>query len=188
MLDINSDHLTYYINTPLDINEHLTTLHSYALQCNHITEMGVRNVVSTWAFLYAKPKTIISYDITSSENIFLAYEYAKKHNIDFTFIQNNVLDIKIAPTELLFIDTLHQYKQLKQELNLHSQYVSKYIIFHDTSKFGVIDELTGQAGGLQPAIDEFLSTNSEWKLKERFTNNNGLTIIQRNNQISTPNN
>ena len=33
--------------------------------------------------------------------------------------------------------------------------------------------------GLQKAIDEFLLTNTEWKLKKKYINNNGLTILER---------
>ena len=33
--------------------------------------------------------------------------------------------------------------------------------------------------GLWPAIDEFLISNPEWVLHERFTNNNGLTILKK---------
>ena len=43
------------IETITDIREHLLTLMFYAFECKHITEMGVRDVVSTWAFLAAKP-------------------------------------------------------------------------------------------------------------------------------------
>ena len=43
------------VNTPSDINEHLPTLRKYAEECDHITEMGVRWIVSTYAFLAAKP-------------------------------------------------------------------------------------------------------------------------------------
>jgi hypothetical protein len=28
--------------------------------------------------------------------------------------------------------------------------------------------------------EEFLATHPEWKLEQRFTNNNGLTILARN--------
>ena len=37
--------------TPSDINEHLATLRMYASRVGSIAEMGVRKVVSTWAFL-----------------------------------------------------------------------------------------------------------------------------------------
>jgi hypothetical protein len=33
--------------------------------------------------------------------------------------------------------------------------------------------------GLKPAIDEFLAAHPEWTVKEVFTNNNGLTVLQR---------
>jgi len=33
--------------------------------------------------------------------------------------------------------------------------------------------------GLWPAITDFLANNPEWFIKERFTNNNGLTILAR---------
>ena len=33
--------------------------------------------------------------------------------------------------------------------------------------------------GLKRAIDEFLENNEEWKLKEKYTNNNGLTILEK---------
>ena len=33
--------------------------------------------------------------------------------------------------------------------------------------------------GLWPAVLEFLHNNQEWYLKERFINNNGLTILAR---------
>ena len=46
--------------TPSDINEHLPTLKVYAEQCEHVTEMGVRGIVSTYALLMGKPKTMIS--------------------------------------------------------------------------------------------------------------------------------
>ena len=42
-----------------DINEHLPTLKKYSQYCDHITELGVRGIVSTWAFLVAKPKKIV---------------------------------------------------------------------------------------------------------------------------------
>lgn len=162
-----------------DINEHMPTLLEYATQCKHITEMGVRNVVSTWAFLNAKPDTLISYDIYTSRNINEVYIAAEEVNTKFTFIQADVLKTTIEETDLLFIDTLHQYSQLKGELNLHADKVRKYIIFHDTTKFAYIDEITGNKGGLWPAIEEFLNQDTNWQLKERYSNNNGLTIIER---------
>ena len=46
----------YRCNLVSDINEHLPTLKRYAEDCDHITEMGVRWLVSTIAFMMGQPK------------------------------------------------------------------------------------------------------------------------------------
>ena len=167
-------------NRPSDINEHLPTLKKYADECEHITEMGVRWVVSTYALLMGKPKKLISYDINpiNSEPI----QQMVKDDTDFEFKVANTLELEIEETDLLFIDTLHNYNQLKGELALHSNKARKYIIFHDTTSFEWIGEsYTGKVDevGLWPAIEEFLENNEKWELHKRFTNNNGLTILKR---------
>lgn len=183
--------------TPSDINEHILTLIKYGKECEHITEMGVRGIVSTWAFLEGKPKKMISYDIQDpkewQQDINDVYETSKEYDIDFKFIKANVLNVEIEPTELLFIDTWHAYKQLKQELNLHSGKVSKYIILHDTSSYEFTDETSyekwgdewiGDGKGLWRAIEEFIEENNNWYIHERFRNNNGLTILKNNGKSS----
>lgn len=167
------------VATPSDINEHLPTLKRYADNCDHITEMGVRGTISTIALLMGKPYTMISYDIVDCP-VEEAYQMSKGVT-DFKFIKADVLKIIIEPTDLLFIDTLHNYNQLSQELLLHANNVTQYIIFHDTTSYEVTGEsYTGLSEkGIWKAIVEFLEKNPNWVLKERFTNNNGLTIIER---------
>jgi len=165
-------------NISTDINEHLPTLKEYTEKCETVTEMGVRGIISTWAFLAGNPKKLVSYDIMHPSfyggNLNEVYEVAK--DIDFRFIQENVLNVEIEPTDLLFIDTLHTYEQLSKELELHSGKVNKYIIMHDTTTFG--DK--GENGlGLWYAIQEFLDKNKEWVIEARYTNNNGLTILRK---------
>jgi hypothetical protein len=47
----------------------------------------------------------------------------------------------------------------------------------DSQKSGIpIEEIRI---GLWPAIEEFLLLNKDWVLHERFTNNNGLTILKK---------
>ena len=65
-LDLENNY-TIRCEQPSDINEHLPTLKKYAEECEHITEMGVRWVVSTFAFMAGLPKKLISYDIDSLE-------------------------------------------------------------------------------------------------------------------------
>lgn len=174
--------------TPSDINEHIDTLYNLALECEHITEMGVRNVVSTWAFMLRNPKKLVGIDLHTNDNVLIAKEAYPK----WEFIQADSTKIEINPTEMLFIDTLHIYTQLKKELNIHAKNVSKYIVLHDTNTYGFVDEptdwqtpeimenyLVENKKGLQPAIIEFLNENKEWYLYKEYTNNNGLTILKR---------
>ena len=99
----------------------------------------------------------------------------------------------IDKTDMLFIDTLHTYNQLSKELRKHEGSVNKWIILHDTITFGQVDEGFYQNGeisdeisnqvvskrGLYTALIDFLEENKNWKIKEHFTNNNGLTVIER---------
>lgn len=160
-------------NTPSDINEHFLTIKKYASECNTITEMGVRKIVSTWALLSGKPKKMVSIDIEHPNNfdanIEEVYEFTKFEGIKFEFIKMSSLNIIIDETDLLFIDTLHEYNQLKQELNLHGNKAKKYIILHDTETFKLMNL----------AFYEFIDENKHWIIKEMFFNNNGLTILER---------
>ena len=180
-------------STPSDINEHIPTMIKYGSQCDTIAEMGVRGIFSTWAWLACAPKKLISYDIHDPIKwggvIQDVYDTAKAYNLCFEFKIQDVLKLELEPVDLLFIDTWHTYDQLKQELSIHADKVKKYICLHDTTSYEFIDEISahentweGQTSnkGIWPAIEEFLLHNKDtWKLKERFYNNNGFTIIER---------
>ena len=180
-------------NIDSDINLHLNTLRYYASQSKTIVEMGVRWVVSTWAFLEGHPKKLTSYDIVSPEEwkrgdrMSPVEEYAKENNIDFKFILQDVLTVKLPKTDLLFIDTWHVYDQLIQELNMHSSKVNKWIILHDTETFGEKGENSvysirekKEYLGLKFAVNEFLQNNVDtWRLHEHYVFCNGLTILKR---------
>ena len=124
---------------------------------------------------------------------------ARAEGLNTVFHQQSNLVCPIEDTDLLFIDTWHVYAQLKRELHRWHSHVKKYIIMHDTT----VDEWYGETlrcghnanaatqsretgfpiheitKGLWPAIAEFLSAHPEWKIRERFVNNNGLTVLER---------
>jgi hypothetical protein len=170
------------VKNPSDINEHLPTLKGYAEECDHVTEMGVRGACSTWAFLCAGPKALVSYDIEDPARWGVDLDrmrtVASLNNVDFKFVQANVLETEIESTDLLFLDTWHVYQQVKEELRLHASKVKKYIAFHDTVSFGAVGESHGYEG-INRAISEFLNDNPEWKFEREFLNNNGLLVIKR---------
>jgi len=186
---------------PSDIYEHLPTLFRYGSECSHITECGVRGVTSSYAFARAlqgrEGNTLVQVDLNTNENVVRFQEECKREGVNTIFYQESDLTCPVEPTELLFIDTWHVYGHLRRELDRWNSSVSKYIIMHDTT----VDEWVGetircglnsteqsnQTGipvdeinkGLWPAIVEFLKEHPEWTIKERFTNNNGLTILSR---------
>ena len=171
-----------------DIREHLFTLMAYGMECEHITEMGVRDVVSTWSFLSAKPKTLVCIDIEDCP-VEEALETSKEIGVDMTFIKADTIaeDFEIEETDFLFIDTLHTYAQLKEELKKHGNKARKYLGFHDTTTYGRVDQDGSSSlyhSGLIPAIMEFLEENPHWQICNIYENNNGLTLLRRNNEES----
>jgi len=186
---------------PSDINEHLPTLYKYALECNHITECGVRKAVSSYAFglgLHGKDNNkLIQVDILKSDDVEAFADECEYDGINTIFYEGSDLECPMEETDLLFIDTWHIYGHLKKELARWHPYAKKYIILHDTTVDGEhgesirlgsnIAEESKASGlpeeeirkGLWPAVEEFLAEHPTWILKERYTNNNGLTVLMR---------
>jgi hypothetical protein len=164
---------------PSDINEHLPMLYFLASQCDHVTEFGVRTGASTLAFLHGlqgRPATLRSYDINDQFGVHKTM--APHTTADWTFSICSTLAIsQIEPTDLLFVDTLHRYDQVRQELALHGDAVRRWIAFHDTETFGVTGDDGGE--GINLAIDEWLDAKPEWRIVYRTHRNNGLTVIER---------
>jgi len=189
-----------YCEDPSDINEHLPILYRYASECRHITECGVRGAVSSYAFanaLRGRDNRLIMIDLTCCDRIEQCINECEYEGVNATFYEESDLTCPIEQTDLLFIDTWHIYGQLKMELARWNAHVGKYIIMHDTTVDGVqgesvrmgwnIAEQSKNSGiaekdickGLWPAVEEFLVEHPEWVLKERLTNNNGLTVLAR---------
>jgi hypothetical protein len=190
-------------NTPSDINQHLPTLYKYATECDSVIELGVRGCVSSWAFLYGllnnkkQVKRMLLNDIDEC-NVTDLVTVGRSLQVDVNYKWINDLHLEVdGMYDLTFIDTWHVYGQLIRELNKFSKITNKYIIMHDTTVDGIsgetirnnwnaqeqsistgftIEEITT---GLQKAILDFLKSNPNWKIKEIFINNNGLTILER---------
>jgi hypothetical protein len=189
------------VNAKGDLSEHLYTIKKYAEKCEHVTELGVRWVVSTWALLAAGPKKLNSFDVihymrhgVPSNKI---SDAASAQGTEFNFYEENVLTTdKLEPTDLLLLDTLHSYKQVKLELELHARKVRKFIIVTNAVTYGntnegpvPVEKLTGESlhlhnklqdkQGVMTAVKEFVEENPEWRVKEFFKNCNGLCVLER---------
>lgn len=203
-MDIIKEHFQKLCNTtPSDINEHLPTLYNYASNCESIIELGVRESVSSWAFVYgllnnnSNKKKILLNDISPCD-ITKLLAATDNLDIDVKYEWKNDLELEITENvDMTFIDTWHVYAQLKRELDKFSVFTNKYIIMHDTT----VDEIYGETirldwdavkqsentgfpveeinCGLGKAIIDFLNENPNWKILEKYTNNNGLTILTK---------
>jgi hypothetical protein len=171
-----------------DINEHLPVLRKYAEQCDHITELGVRYGNSTVAFMAARPKKFIAYDLQYNDKMDYLKLIAEESGIDFELKIENPLNLEddrseLEETDLLFIDTNHHATQMREELRLHSPKARKYIIMHDTTTFydrGAGDD--HMEDGMKLAIEPFLEDKSNgWAMVYRSFENNGLMVLERIN-------
>lgn len=171
----------YYVNKtePSDINEHIPILSTYASRCERVTEFGVGR--STWGLLHGRPRYLRSYDVRNLD-MREQNEIAAEAGIDFRFCVDSSTSADIEETDLLFIDTIHNYDQIRRELFLHESKVRKYILMHDTETYGSRNE-SGDGPGLWPAVREFLDAHGDWKIEKRLHNNNGLTILARSPAI-----
>lgn len=160
-----------------DIQQDLWILYEYATRVRDVVEFGVRDGVSTSAFLAAQPLRLRSYDIAPCphrETLILA-----RGRTHWSFHQADVL--KIPPLEscdLLFIDTYHTYTQLCAELDRHAKNVSRFILLHDTLSFGTRGE-DGSEPGLIAAYSAFIQANPQWRVHLVSMAQNGLTVLAR---------
>lgn len=154
--------------TPGDIDQHLITLAWYGSQCESIVEFGVRTGISTVAWLISAPYNLDCYDLEKHPEVDDLSEMAVEWTI-FRFHQENTLECTIPECDLLFIDTLHTYDQLKQELARHADKAKKWIILHDTETFP----------DMTRAAVEWEAANPHWKLKQHFQHQHGLTVYER---------
>ena len=188
-------------HTSSDISEHLPILLAYAKQCVSITECGVREPTSAYAFTAGLKDTPGNWyrmiDPYKSVLIDPFLAECNSEGVNASFVQASDLDCERIQTDLLFIDSWHIYGQLKRELAYWNTHVSKFIILHDTT----VDEIHGESirmemniaeqvrssgfpeheirRGLGPAVSEFLAEHPEWILDLKLTNNNGLTILKK---------
>jgi ribosomal protein RSM22 (predicted rRNA methylase) len=177
-----------------NIHEHLPTLKKYADECNSIIQLGYDQGNAIWAFIRAirNNNKLLLVD-NNPKDILNILDITNKLNLNFSYKWSNYLDLEVDETfDLTFIDTWHVYGQLKRELDKFSKITNKYIIMHDTTTFGTIDEpiyqpsckllnINSEKQGLVFALEEFMTSEEgkNWTIKEVFTNNNGLTIIER---------
>lgn len=185
-----------------NIQEHLPTLANLTKECSSVAEIGVENMVSTWAFLHglaqndSPHRSYLGIDpfMPIASSFYQARDLCQQNGIEFNFILKNDLYVDLEPVDLLFIDSLHTYVHLTYELEKFSPSARKYIVMHDTSApWGHQDEvpyysfdtslypahINREKRGLWQAVVDFLETHPEWTLHFRHENCHGLTVLRR---------
>lgn len=162
-----------------DMSDCMPTLLEYAHRPSvmRVTEFGTRRGNSTAAFLHAAVVRLDCYDLDFGNLDRALYEkIAEEKGITLRFFQEHTERAKIAPCDLLLVDSYHSYGQVSQEL-LCADRVARYIAFHDTVKFGQRGE-QGERGILD-AISEFLSKHPEWLPEANIEGRYGMIILRR---------
>lgn len=150
-------------------------------------------------------KKLYLYDIIPDINLDKIEEACFSKGIDiYDHFGQNDLDVEDHGDkyDMLFIDTAHNYPHCYEELCKFGKNTERYILLHDTTIDGITSEYVRLRyepqhyqhfvnyyknkyteedfkKGLQFAIDRWLSENPEWKLREKYENNNGLTILHK---------
>lgn len=158
---------------PLQMSAHMAKLRELATGLDHAIEFGVRGGASTSALLLGAQR-VTSYDVRETQR---ARELEKIAGPRWTY---RLQDSKIAPVEpcdLLFIDSLHTFRQCDAELKRHGDSATTYIVFHDTVSWGERGE-RGEVG-ISPAIDAFLARDQSWKVFYQTPASGGFLALVR---------
>jgi hypothetical protein len=166
------------LNPASDIHSHLDLLYRYASSCDTVTEFGTRHGHSTTAFLRALPRRLVCYDLERQPEVGRLERWAAQLGVDFQFHLEDTRTALIEPTDLLFLDTRHDYEQLRAELADKENLVRRYLIFHDTETFGETGEDPSMVG-IWPAVAAFLRRCPAWRLVHHSPACWGLTVLAR---------
>lgn len=174
------------------ISVHLPTIRHYAAKCEMACEFGVKYGASSSALLMGAHQ-VHSWDIKATP------EAEHLRSIAGPRWEYTIADSRagiFGHCDLLFIDSLHTYAQVRSELEGTKGHVSKYLIFHDTITFGSVgaDGETGRQSwnyadhrgesvpdehlGIVPVIFEFMSQNREWQVEMHDARSHGLLVLR----------
>lgn len=163
------EHYQLACTQPSDIRSHVETLAYYAAlvpATQNIIELGFRTGVSTWGLLKgSNGAKVISYDI-SKTCIAVDHLAACPDNFQLRVRDSRLpLDTNVG---LLFLDTLHTYMQLKDELGVWNKRLAPkaYVAFHDT-----------ELPEVKMGIDYFRQIAVVTQVHESF-DDHGLIVLQ----------
>lgn len=178
--------------TPTAISPHLPRLRALAEGLGVAVEFGVKRGASSSALLMGADR-VVSYDIVQTRE---ARELEAVAGERWSYRIEDTRTAAVPAMDLLFLDSLHTYEQVRDELAAHGQKARRYLVFHDTQTFGTVgaDGETGRqkwtyvAGkgsvpldclGIRQAIDEFQIAHPEWRIAAAYPDSHGLLVLER---------
>lgn len=173
------------------ITAHLPRLRVLASLCRTVVEFGVKRGASSSALLLGGAE-VFSYDIVETKEARLLERLAGPQ---WHYAVQDSRKAVSQMCDLLFIDSLHTYAQVDEELKIHAGWAHRWLVFHDVLTFGSIgaDGETGrwswtpEAGksvpvehlGIRPAIDALMIREPNWHIAASYPDSHGLLVLER---------
>ncbi|QJW98702.1 glycosyltransferase [Frigoriglobus tundricola] len=159
---------------PNDFHEHVPTVRELAARCTSATEFAYWPKPANVGLAAGLPAdgTLVSYSPHGN-----AQWGGLKALMGERFTAGPPAE-RIAPTDLLFLDTAHTAEALYPLLDAHHGQVRKYIVVHCTETYGEVGDRPG-APGVMHALRTFCLKHPEWVVKRHDRNNNGLMVLSR---------
>lgn len=148
-------------------SEHLPTLRRLAGECWTVAELGTWHGDSAFAMMMGTPTRMICVDIEEPKYMPALVAAAEYYEINFEFRQTDTRTTELPEVDMMFVDSLPTYEQVRDELKAHIDKVKKYLVFHDVDTYFPIRQ----------AIKEF--ADKDFDLVEQHHNSHGLWVMQR---------
>lgn len=174
------------------ISVHLPRLRALAEGLELAVEFGVKRGASSSALLLGADH-VVSYDIASTPE---ARELKRVAGDRWEYWIEDSRRADVPECDLLFVDSLHTFEQCRDELAVHGNKASKFLVFHDTQTFGTVgaegesgrQKWTYAAGkgsvpldclGIRHAVDLFQIDNPQWRIAAAYPDSHGLLVLAR---------
>jgi hypothetical protein len=163
--------------TTSDFNQHVPYLKELAASCKSATELSLWFKAADTAICAGLPADGTFTSICSGTKP--VWNSLRKSLGDrFRFRTENPATAEIEETDLLFIDTEHTADALLPLLQKHHSKVRKYLVVHCTAIYGERGDRDNKAGVLH-ALRTFCRDNTQWVVKYRTEENNGLLVLSK---------
>jgi len=165
-------------NSQWSVNELLPLIRAIVekYNCRTAVEFGTAQCRTSCAILMGGVEKLQSYDVDRDPVVDHFEVLTEAEGKDWCQMLADSGEVEIPVCDLLFIDTMHHAEHLTKELRVANA-VRKIIVLHDTTTYW--EDGDDGKSGLRYAVEPFLHSQVEWKLKYQFVFNNGLMVLEK---------